>query len=314
MPNPRSPKKTKEFIFMDLDGNIIHRDPREQIKRANHQAETIDYRAIHTITDTGIVELWGLRDRQEDRVVVGEVNDFDKLTDERRKYIMEATIRKLQSAITNKHIHGGSTLCLVILYKQTIYTASVGDSNAFVAVLNAKGHIKTFFRLNRTLHHPDEPSETLRLAPENVHFGRLGGMLALSRAIGDNAFERFGLLHEPSEIYVDHLDIPHDGQAIVINACDGLTEADCLNEKKIKRIIKENRTESSDVLALILAESAYENGSEDNISVLVTRVTPQSDKTKFLAVFDGHSGDAVSEYLFQHFEKILNHEIKLTEK
>lgn len=314
MPNRGLPKKPKEFIFMDLDGNVIHRDPRKQIKQANHLAKTIDYRAIHTITDTGLVELWGLRDRQEDRVVVGEINDFDKLTDEQRKYIMEATIQKLQSAITDKHIRGGSTLCLVMLYKQTIYTASVGDSNAFVAVLNAKGHIKTFFRLNRTLHHPDEPSETMRLAPENVHFGRLGGMLALSRAIGDNAFERFGLLHEPSEIYVDHLDIPHGGQAIVINACDGLTEADCLTEKDIQRIIKENQKESIDVLALKLAVGAYESGSEDNISVLVTRVTPQSDKTKFLAVFDGHCGDAVSEYLFQNFEKVLNHAIKLMEK
>lgn len=301
---------SNEYIFMDLNGNPLAYNPQEQIKLANQSFGTIDYRAMHPSTHTGIVELWGGRDRQEDRIIVREVADFYQLTEPERKKVIIDTIKILQTHITEKNVHGGSTLCLTILNQNKIYTASVGDSNAFLAVIDSNGKVNPFFRLNRILHHPNEPSEIKRIPSEYIRYQRLNGMLALSRAMGDNSFERFGLLHEPSEIYVDEINIPKNGKALVINACDGLTEDDCLKENDIIKLIEDNKEEAFDSLAVKLAKAAYDNGSGDNISVLITALEPESIKTKYLMIFDGHSGDAVSEFLYQEFDQVFNTEIK----
>lgn len=303
-------KQNSEYIFMDLEGNPLNFNPQDKIRNLYEKTEnTIDYRAYHPETHTGIVELWGMRNHQEDRVAIGRLKRFADLTEIQRKKTISSTIKNLQNLITKKHLISGSTLCITIICGNKVYTASVGDSTAFLTVLDEQSDVIQYLRLNRILHNPTQEDEEKRLNQNYIRHGRLAGRLALSRALGDNDFEPYGLLHEPEQIYVDDVIIPKNGSAIIINACDGLTEGDCLDNEDIKKIIKANYNKRSDYIAVELATAAYENGSTDNISVLVSPIHPEDKHAKFLAVFDGHGGDEVSELLFQNVANSFDVEI-----
>ncbi len=308
-----STKKHADCIYMDLEGNPLPFHPDDQIQVSNFKKNAkFDYTAIHPLTKTAIVQLWGKRFKQEDRICIGRFNNFNKLNESQRKHVLLNTIKKLQEQITKKDLVGGSTLCGAILTGNKIYTANVGDSLAYLAILDHQGQMFKFYRLNRILHTPTQEKEARRIPDENIYSGRLAGRLALSRAIGDNDFEQYGLLHEPDEIYVDEYKIPTKGHGFVIVASDGLTEGECLTEELLINLIQDTYLESTEVIASKLAVEAYLNGSTDNISVLIAPLHSTSTGAEYAAVFDGHGGDDVSEYLYQKFDDILKNEIHLS--
>lgn len=295
--------------------------------------------ATTPLSTIGFAELFGKRDEQQDALTFGTLNDFSKLSEEARIDVLKSTVSALQSKIVEKKAgHTGSTLCVVVKCGSKIYTVNVGDSTAYLVHLNDQHQVKKFTRLNKNLHVPNDNHELKRLRsshydkfitdhiimsnPYKTHqffTCRLNG-LAMSRAMGDVKFEAFGLIHEPD---IDVIDLKIDplDKVIIINACDGLTEQECLAESEaegekyqcpsIEKIVRENHLhDQPEALAMRLAESAYQYGSHDNISVIVDFTNKDAGTTTYSAIFDGHGGKACSLLLRDNFHTTLIEQIR----
>ena len=289
---------TIDFIFNSIFG----------IKKST--SDDINYTALHS-NGTGFCEMQGRRPTQEDRFLIGDVavDSADRID---WKRVLIKSVNQLQENVTRevygRNLQGGSCLCTNIITKDKIYTANLGDSTTYIVTINDDGSVTTR-RLNERLHHATDEEEKTRIEAEGgrVFNKRLNGLLSVSRAIGDN--EQTGISHEP-DIYVN--EIPNNGISFLITACDGLTEKN-VNEDRIGQIVKENRNKSPEEIAKSLATEAYTQGSQDNISVIVTPLSknqPQQDKSvRYTGGYDGHNGDAVAELLYQQFEDVLQENI-----
>lgn len=269
-----------------------------------------DYHAFDALTNTGVAELQGKRSAQEDRVAMCLLPKFAALNHQQKITYIQQLIDQLQNSC-GKTAECGSTLLAAFIANNIVYTANVGDSTAFGVVFNAHGKITEFTQINKVLHNPGVLSEKKRLAPAAVHqfsedFARLGPSpyysLALSRAIGDTYFEQFGLIHTP-DIDIWQPQSTAD-KALLILACDGFTEADCLTQTDIQLLLEKHHQKPLDELAQILASTAIKQGSQDNVSVMIT--TLEINSAKAIALFDGHGGDKVSACLQQKFSSIAN--------
>ena len=128
----------------------------------------------------------------------------------------------------------GSTCLLAYLRGPTIYIASVGDTRAVLGCRTAAERGKWRARGLTTDHRPDEPAERLRLQkhgatvlkPEGGAAARIwcsgggGGSLSLSRAVGDHAARRFGVICRPDVI---RHDLRAEDQLLIL-ASDGVWE------------------------------------------------------------------------------------------
>ncbi len=94
--------------------------------------------------------------------------------------------------------------------------------------------------------------------------GRLGGLLAITRAFGDLGLKKMGLTVKPEvkkvEIRLNH--------RFVVVASDGLW--DFVKAPAVQKIVKES--EEPDVIARSLIKAALAQGSVDNISVVVIKL------------------------------------------
>jgi serine/threonine protein phosphatase PrpC len=194
---------------------------------------------------------------------------------------------------------------------------------------DAKGNITTCERVNRELHHADNLSEVARVAKKNgippeatgrydrnkvLPFGRLGSVLEMTRAIGDNRLEGSGLSHDP-DIFHQSIEIPENGRAILIVASDGLVEswsrevgeAPLAEANKLKSILEASPdlfSKSLQEISYYLSKSACESGSTDNITVLTTELGGKTHP-RYLFVADGHNGAAVSQEISKQFQPAL---------
>lgn len=312
----------QNFTYKDTRGN--------KIAEALDLCDFLDahplqnYQAIQKEYGLSIAEIQGRRASQEDRGVLGVFSSYSQIISAAEyKSILADTAAILQNTIATTGFgrNQGSTMCAVLIDHQDIYTANLGDSTAYLCVLDANGKITRFDRMNTLLHNPSMPGEKERIQLAQgqiyegklvkIHYGMFGytDMLALSRGLGDCDFESSGLTHNP-DIYFNIADIPEGGKAFVIVACDGLTENNNLTYEDIKIIIETNHDLPLDELAKKLAYGAYYNGSGDNISVAIANITKQDTQQRYVAIFDGHGGADVSELGSYLFDKILTLKIQ----
>jgi serine/threonine protein phosphatase PrpC len=276
----------------------------------------------------GMCEIQGHRPSQEDslQVAVAQVQEFRELSYEAREQVLIDTFDQLQNKY-GKHASVGSTGCVVTAWVDEdavlqVACAGVGDSAVYLVVVHDDANVVVRALQLNELHNPDprlNANEYARVAKISVPSTqyeqgqlRLNGLLAVSRAFGDTSFERYGLLHTPEILQDIRQMAPHE-RAFIVLACDGLTENDSLDLDRIASSV--NRLYKStpvDRIANFLVNTAFVNGSYDNISAAVFEVgkTPQS-----AAIFDGHNGAQVSQALGKHFyplfEKTIKAELKL---
>ena len=120
--------------------------------------------------------------------------------------------------------NAGCTACVVLLTKTDIYVANAGDTRC---VLGSKGKSKDL----SIDHKPDLPAEKRRVerAGGIVDDGRVQGVIAISRAVGDWEYKNTSLKPEENmvtcypEVIIEPLKSNHD---FLIIACDGIW--DCL--------------------------------------------------------------------------------------
>lgn len=311
--------------FMDLSGKEIE-NPRSAIYDMNRSIlrKKINYQGFQPSTQIGIVELWGRRNEQEDRIAAGELLGFDELTEVERLTALEKAVVNLQDIITQLNLgHQGSTFCSTVLLNNQVYTTNLGDGTAFLCIIDSQAEVS--LELLNTRHNPDEPSEFERLKRNKIRIinNRLAGSLAVSRALGDQSYEQFGLTHIP-EINRKQIEIPKEGRAFIINACDGLTESDPNYYSKritlLKEIIRDNYKKTPNEIATSLALAVLDaDVSEDypnlkvgdNISVMVVPVDVKNNIAIYMLVCDGHGGDAVADAATQLYEAVITHQILL---
>ena len=77
-------------------------------------------------------------------------------------------------------VQAGCTCCVALITKNEVYVANAGDTRAVIA---SKGKVKDL----STDHKPDLPNEKRRVTRAGgfVEEGRVNGVIAISRAIGD---------------------------------------------------------------------------------------------------------------------------------
>lgn len=289
-------------------------------------SQTLSYSGYSPSTNIGFAELFGRRSKAEDRIAFGVIAHFEALTEEQRIAVLKNTVTKLaQLAELNGMSHTGSTLCMTVTCGNKIYTANVGDSTAFLMTLDKDGQSKCK-RLNTVLHNPSDPSEKKRLESTDktkfVKNNRILGLL-LSRSIGDTILKDYGVISD-ADVYVDSVNIPEDGTGIIIVACDGLTERDCLVLSKaegealgrisIQSLIEESYPNNPEQIARSLGNQAYDTNSGDNISVLITKVD-LANIAKYMVIFDGHGGVACADLLRKNMHTMLiNETLKMLNK
>ena len=163
-------------------------------------------------------------------------------------YLMDKEIEKLKATEV------GNTATVVFINNKLLYCANVGDSSC--ALL---GKTNEFITVE---HKCTDKKEIKRIAKEGgiIIDERLGGILAVSRGLGDFDLKTKGLSCEP---HIVKKLIDHNLNYCVL-ASDGVW--DVLNPDEVAKLIQNKKLEE---MAKIIVETAKERGSEDNISCIV---------------------------------------------
>jgi len=176
--------------------------------------------------------------------------------------------------ILNEHVmKAGSTVAIAMITGEDCYVANLGDSEVLLGRRLGVEDNYDFKPVVLTFkHNPDVKEEKLRIerGGGTIAKGRLYGNLAISRAMGDSEFKKpkVEMDYISRDPYLNHVHLTEQDQFIVIS-CDGLYEK--LNYNDIIEIVVPNKEagKTAAEVAEILAQTSYDKGSEDNISVIV---------------------------------------------
>jgi len=156
----------------------------------------------------------------------------------------------------------GSTACIAIVRKEgasnVLYVANVGDTRAVLSKSGAAERMSTDDKC-------DNPQENLRVKSGGgiILENRLGGVLAVTRAFGDHALTKVGLIATPH--IVKHIIKPFDKYLVIASdgVWDELSDSDaiglCHDDITTKQIAQQ------------IVKTALTRGSKDNISVVVIK-------------------------------------------
>jgi serine/threonine protein phosphatase PrpC len=283
----------------------------------------------------GMCEITGRRLAQEDVLEYSTdvAAQFVDLQETVVQKAIEATFEELQNKYGQDEF--GTTACVTTAWIDAedhlrIWNANVGDSAAWLVIINEETKVSSVIELN-ALHSPNpavNKEEHDRVSSHAFQRGSSGvwavgnpySNISLTRAIGDNKLEGVGIIHVPE--FTRHVQLADPQEKyFLITACDGLTESDVLTSEDIKAIVATHRRIPLHEIALKLVLAAYKEESDsvnshDNISVAITAVT----KTPVsLAIFDGHGGISkvgvgVSFDLGKHFYPTLAKKIATAAK
>jgi len=198
---------------------------------------------------------------------------------------LQRAFKSLQQRCRSFQIQNGTCALVSYVNKKTLYVATVGDSKALLVQPSTK-----MCRWMSNVVFPDDEQEKQRVEAAGGFVnakGRVCGLLAVSRAIGDVMYgdiiseepfiEVQGFLHDakgkssinPQMEKNESLDPAFGPQhsSWLIMGCDGVW--DVLNETNALAIIEEGGTDlSPEVAADKVRQAAFTKGSTDNISVI----------------------------------------------
>lgn len=190
---------------------------------------------------------------------------------------VEAAVLKLDDKFLNEYkADSGCTATFALVNAEssgsmTVAIGNVGDSRSLLIRANGE------FSFVTKDHKPDDKPEKKRILRANgsVFRHRVGGSLALSRAIGDKDFKENDALPQEEQMVTAVPDVslftaqPGD---MLIMCCDGLFE--CLsNEELVKYIL--SGLKKSDDIALVLRELLMTcvEESADNMTAMIVQFT-----------------------------------------
>ncbi|VDI55042.1 integrin-linked kinase-associated serine/threonine phosphatase 2C [Mytilus galloprovincialis] len=217
---------------------------------------------------------------------VGDVITIEK---DIKKILIE-TFKKtdddfLKQATKSKPVwKDGTTATVILAINETLYIASLGDSQAFLCRYKEETTKKCSPIHLTTVHDPSLYEERMRIqkAGGHVQEGRVMGALEVSRSIGDGPYKNHGVSCVPD---VKKCQLTQGDRYIVL-ACDGLWKKfkpeDCIaftNKILQDSTIQGTDDKSADDLRYEtacnrLANEAVLRLSADNVTVLIIAIQP----------------------------------------
>ncbi|EDR29643.1 leucine-rich repeat containing protein, putative [Entamoeba dispar SAW760] len=169
------------------------------------------------------------------------------------------TFNELSNEVNKKEFNDGTTACVLLVTPNEYYTAHVGDSRAIVV------RKQDYEQLTEDDKAYNE-HEIQRVVDVGGYItkGRVNGVLAITRSIGDVRFQPF----VSSEPHVNRYVRRKDTDMCIVLGCDGVW--DVLSNSKVADICrKKEGTKRMSEIAGYIRDMAYILGSEDNISCVV---------------------------------------------
>jgi serine/threonine protein phosphatase PrpC len=162
-----------------------------------------------------------------------------------------------------------------LVREDDLYCANVGDAEA-VLFTESSRRPGTYVPDKLTqLHRPSVDTERRRITAAGGHvvFNRVGGVLAISRALGDGAFKAplTGGDEVSAEPYIVYRKV-RKGEAVLVIACDGLW--DVLSAEDVADRVatyKYNCVGAADA-AQMLVSAALDNNTTDNVTCIVAYI------------------------------------------
>ncbi|XP_067682025.1 protein phosphatase 1F-like [Haliotis asinina] len=258
--NTRRKMEDKHVIMPDLNALFNLKDCPSQSYYAvfdgHGGVEAATYTASHLHCNF-------VHDKEFNSDVAKAIKNSYKLTDD--WFLERAKRDKLRS---------GTTCVTALVQDSRIHISWLGDSQA---VLVRNGGAVTLMNPHKP-ERPDEKERIEKLGGVVLHYGtwRVNGNIAVSRAIGDVSQKPY--ISSDAEVYSFDLDGKED---YLVLACDGAW--DVLTFEDLPEIvynhIQENHGDRSTV-AHRLVNYARDNGSNDNISVIVVFLRDQISAPK----------------------------------
>jgi len=181
-----------------------------------------------------------------------------------------------QSIYSQGVFEAGCTACVCVLRKEglskIVHTAHVGDTRA---VLCRGGHAMRLTAMSD--HKPTDHTELMRIhsAGGAVFNGRVNGVLAIARALGDQnlkaPLQQGDFISNVPHVTSMHLEAQDE---FIIMACDGLwdvmSDQDAVN--LVRDYLGKNKkmgSAAADLLAHLLVKEALARGTSDNVTCAV---------------------------------------------
>ncbi len=317
-----------------MSSNRIKQKP-TQLKylKSGYQREG-DYKA--TVENIGICEVNGNHPMrtQEDAIVVDiphiTSDAFMALSIQDRALIAKTTFANLQEKLTHVAEADNCGSCACISTGQVldakdgkitarVSTSYVGDSVGFIVVLYAKGKLKSVTPCNPALHDGDNDAECIAIAQglgrkkgiiieDRLSAGPYDGLLAVTRAFGDNVYAEHGLLHTPQTTEVT-VDLAADDRVFMVVTCDGAMEhfkgdnSVAKYAEELGALFENHHQLSHEALAEKIVDNALEKESMDNITAMVAPLILGKPAIT-VGVFDGHGGAYVSKHVSANFARV----------
>lgn len=173
----------------------------------------------------------------------------------------------------------GCTAVCAMLKGADLYCANVGDAEA-VLYTESKRRPDTFVPDKLTqIHRPYVENEKRRITTAGgfVALRRVGGVLAISRALGDGAFKTPLTTGDQvtAEPYITHRTVDDKRVSVLVIACDGLW--DVLSAEDVAELIATYRYScvgASDA-ARMLVQAALDKNTTDNVTCIVAYLGKQ---------------------------------------
>ena len=169
--------------------------------------------------------------------------------------LMDSEIEKIKS------LQVGNTATVVFINNKLLYCANVGDSSCCLI-----GKTNEFISVDDKCTNKAEIKRITREGGKIIN-DRLGGILAVTRGLGDFDLKTKGLICEP---HVVKRLIDHNLKYCVI-ASDGVW--DVLSPDDVGKIAQKYKLNE---LAKAIVSKAMEKGSEDNISCIVIELNKKT--------------------------------------
>lgn len=185
------------------------------------------------------------------------------LGDEAIADALTQTFQRVDAQLENMGAFNWGCTATVALVRRSgaslrLHVANVGDSRA-LAIDSSRGHT----RVSQD-HRPSDEAEARRVRQDGgfVQMGRVSGVLAVSRALGDFSLKGVGVSWRPSICVRETM----SDTALVI-ASDGLW--DYLGDGDVQALVQRGAREQSSDLAQRLIAEAKRRNSTDNLCCLV---------------------------------------------
>jgi leucine-rich repeat protein SHOC2 len=198
------------------------------------------------------------------------------------KHGLRNAFKRMNDCIDEYDIQSGCTVAMTLICGNDAWLISCGDARVTLSVGDKA--------MRATIDHKatdrDERHRIQALGGYITDTGRIMGMIAVSRSLGDRAFRPY-VAYTPS---IKWMRLSEETKFAII-ACDGVW--DVMSDDFAVKIVKDfyNKHGTYEGAALFLRESAYVLGSGDNISTMVFGIKALPEQTDDSTLKQLHSSN-----------------------